>query len=32
GLRKINHTVELLDTPDNRGMDNNIYYMVKIEV
>ncbi|OEZ33545.1 50S ribosomal protein L30 [Francisella endosymbiont of Amblyomma maculatum] len=31
GLRKINHTVEVLDTPENRGMANKIYYMVKIE-
>lgn len=31
GLRKINHTVEVLDTPKNRGMANKIYYMVKIE-
>ena len=31
GLRKINQTVELLDTPQNRGMANKIYYMVKVE-
>lgn len=31
GLRKINHTVEVGDTPENRGMANKIYYMVKIE-
>lgn len=31
GLRKINHTVEVLDTPENCGMANKIYYMVKIE-
>ena len=31
GLRKINHTVEVLDTIENRGMANKIYYMVKIE-
>ncbi|APC96925.1 50S ribosomal protein L30 [Francisella frigiditurris] len=31
GLRKINHTVEVLDTAANRGMANKIYYMVKIE-
>lgn len=31
GLRKINHTVEVCDTPENRGMANKIYYMVKIE-
>ena len=31
GLRKINHTVEVLDTVENRGMANKIYYMVKVE-
>jgi len=31
GLRKINHTVEVIDTVENRGMANKIYYMVKIE-
>jgi large subunit ribosomal protein L30 len=31
GLRKINHTVELEDTPCVRGMINKVYYMVKIE-
>jgi len=31
GLRKINHTVELQDTPCIRGMINKISYMVKIE-
>ena len=31
GLRKINHTVEVIDTLENRGMANKIYYMVKIE-
>jgi large subunit ribosomal protein L30 len=31
GLRKINRTVEILDTLENRGMANKIYYMVKIE-
>ena len=30
GLRKINHTVEILDTLENRGMANKISYMVKI--
>ena len=28
GLRKINQTVEVNDTPENRGMVNKIYYMV----
>ncbi|ENM5826797.1 50S ribosomal protein L30 [Vibrio metoecus] len=31
GLRKINHTVELEDTPCVRGMINKVYYMVKVE-
>lgn len=31
GLRRIGHTVEVLDTPANRGMINQVYYMVKVE-
>ncbi|WP_395947224.1 50S ribosomal protein L30 [Caedibacter taeniospiralis] len=31
GLRKIRQTVEVIDTPANRGMANKISYMVKIE-
>lgn len=31
GLRKIRQTVEVIDTPANRGMANKINYMVKIE-
>ncbi|SON50755.1 50S ribosomal protein L30 [Vibrio tapetis] len=31
GLRRINHTVELEDTPCTRGMVNKVYYMVKVE-
>ncbi|CAM4292568.1 50S ribosomal protein L30 [Vibrio agarivorans] len=31
GLRKINHTVELEDTPAVRGMINKVFYMVKVE-
>ena len=31
GRRKINHTVELEDTPCIRGMINKVYYMVKVE-
>ncbi len=31
GLRRINHTVEVLDTPENRGMINKVYYMVRVE-
>lgn len=31
GLRRINHTVELEDTPAVRGMINKIAYLVKCE-
>jgi len=31
GLRKINQSVELKDTPENRGMINKISYMLKVE-
>jgi len=31
GLRRIGHTVEVQDTPANRGMINQVYYMVKVE-
>lgn len=31
GLRKIRQTVEVIDTPENRGMANKIYYMVTVE-
>ncbi|KDM92066.1 50S ribosomal protein L30 [Photobacterium galatheae] len=31
GLRRINHTVELEDTPCIRGMINQVHYMVKVE-
>ncbi|VAW57285.1 LSU ribosomal protein L30p (L7e) [hydrothermal vent metagenome] len=31
GLRRTNHSVEVIDTPENRGMINRIYYMVKSE-
>ena len=31
GLRRINHTVELEDTPSVRGMINKVSYMVKFE-
>ncbi|MCL1052045.1 50S ribosomal protein L30 [Shewanella eurypsychrophilus] len=31
GLRRINHTVEVEDTPSTRGMVNKVYYMVKVE-
>jgi large subunit ribosomal protein L30 len=31
GLKKINHTVELKDTPEVRGMIKSINYLLKIE-
>ena len=31
GLRKINQTVEVLDTPENRGMINKVSYLVSVE-
>ena len=31
GLRRINHTVELEDTPSVRGMINSVHYMIKVE-
>ncbi len=31
GLKRINHTVELLDTPEVRGMINKISYLLKVE-
>ena len=31
GLRKINQTVEVIDTPENRGMINRIHYLLKSE-
>jgi large subunit ribosomal protein L30 len=32
GLRRVNSSVEVEDTPAVRGMINNIYYLVKSEV
>jgi len=31
GLKKINQTVEVIDTPENRGMINKISYLLKFE-
>ena len=31
GLRRIGHSVEVLDTPANRGMINKVNYLLKIE-
>ena len=31
GLRRMHHTVEVIDTPANRGMINKVAYMVSVE-
>jgi len=31
GLRRLNHTVIVSDTPENRGMINRVNYLVKFE-
>ena len=31
GLRRINHVVEVEDTPCTRGMINKVYYMVQVQ-
>lgn len=31
GLRRLNHSVEVADTPENRGMINRVAYLVKCE-
>jgi large subunit ribosomal protein L30 len=31
GLRRINQTVQVIDTPENRGMVNRIHYLLKVE-
>ena len=31
GLRRIGHTVEVLDTPENRGMINTAYSLLRVE-
>ena len=31
GLRRINHTVEVIDTPAVRGMINKVAYLLKCE-
>lgn len=31
GLRRIHHSVQVDDTPENRGMINKISYMLKVE-
>jgi len=31
GLRRVNHVVELADTPQVRGMINTVHYLVQVE-
>jgi large subunit ribosomal protein L30 len=31
GLKRINHVVELVDTPEVRGMINRVNYLVRVE-
>ena len=31
GLRRMHQTVEVVDTPENRGMINKAYYMLRVE-
>lgn len=31
GIRRIHQTVEVNDTPENRGMINKAYYMLNVE-
>ena len=31
GLRRLNHSVEVIDTPANRGMINKVSYLLKSE-
>ena len=31
GLRRINQTVEVVDTPQTRGMIDTVYYLVRAE-
>ena len=31
GLRRMHHTVTVIDTPENRGMINKVHYMLNVE-
>jgi len=31
GIRRMHQTVEVIDTPENRGMINKAYYMLRVE-
>ena len=32
GLRRLQHTVTVLDTPENRGMINKVSYLLDVEL
>ncbi len=31
GLKRMNHCVEVIDTPENRGMINKVSYLLNVE-
>lgn len=31
GLRRMHQTVQVIDTPENRGMINKIHYLINVE-
>jgi len=31
GIKRMHQTVEVIDTPENRGMINKAYYMLRVE-
>ena len=31
GLRRMHHTVEVIDTPENRGMINKVSYLLRVQ-
>ncbi|MBE0492749.1 MAG: 50S ribosomal protein L30 [Thiomicrospira sp.] len=31
GLRRMHHTVSVIDSPENRGMINKVSYLLKVE-
>ncbi|WP_067563959.1 50S ribosomal protein L30 [Halofilum ochraceum] len=31
GIRRMHHSVEVIDTPENRGMINKVSYMLSVE-
>lgn len=31
GLRRMHQTVEVIDTPENRGMINKVFYLLSVE-